>query len=106
MPTFDITRPIDTAKLDVDGKGTIPFTVTNVSGTAVKARLSVVPGTAADAPLFTLEGGEERNLRPNDTINLRVSVATTPSTPPGAHKRRARRQVARRIGGVDHRLKW
>lgn len=86
MPTFDITRPKDILRLDGTRKGEIPFTVTNLTAQTIGAFLEVVPANPEDKAFFTVEGGTARNLRPNETQNVRVLIATPDTAAPGSHK--------------------
>jgi len=86
MPTFDITRPRDIIPLSVDRKGSIPFTVTNLTPNLIKARLEVVPLAPADRGIFTIEGGAERNMQHGEALNIRVLVAAPEGIPSGSHK--------------------
>ncbi len=86
MATFDITRPKDVIRLNPDGRGDIPFTVTNVTAKPIRARLEIKPDNPADQSIFTVEGGLDRTLRPNETQNIRTLVAAGPGTAAGSHK--------------------
>jgi hypothetical protein len=85
VATFDITRPSGTIRLDEDRRAPVPFTVTNLTSAPIRARLDVIPQTAADRPLFTVEGGAERTLQPNETLAIRVLISATSATAPGSH---------------------
>lgn len=85
MAGFDITRPQEVTALDGQRRGQIPFSVTNLSSAAVRARIEVVPDQATDRDLLRLEGEAERTLRPNETMNGRVLVGAGATTSPGPH---------------------
>jgi Ricin-type beta-trefoil lectin domain-like/PASTA domain len=80
---FDITAPGDAVSLGPSGTGEIPFTVTNVSASAVRGRAVLGPEKSAVLPWLKLAGEQERLLQPKQTDTFLVKVAVPPGTNAG-----------------------
>ncbi|WP_194410444.1 hypothetical protein [Microbacterium cremeum] len=83
-PPFAVAGPTQVA-LDPARTGTGSFTVSNVSGRPVRARLLVMPGAGADASWFTIEGGPERALPLAGTATVDVAVSVPGEVTPGGY---------------------
>jgi hypothetical protein len=71
--------------LDAARAGAGSFTVSNVTGRPVRARLLVLPGAGADASWFQVEGESERMLPVAGTTTVDVSVRLKDSVPAGSY---------------------
>jgi hypothetical protein len=80
---FDITAAGDSVSLGPTGTGEVPFTVTNVSASAVRGRAVFGPEKSAVLPWLKLMGEQERLLQPKQTDTFLVKVAVPPGTSPG-----------------------
>jgi hypothetical protein len=84
MPNpFSITAATDTISLDAPGRGSVTYTVSNVSGQLRRGRARPVAASPAQASWLSVEGDAERNFPPNGTHQYTVRVAVPPATPPG-----------------------
>ncbi|KQZ07232.1 hypothetical protein ASD19_12310 [Microbacterium sp. Root53] len=82
-PPFVVAGPTQLA-LDGGRRGRASFTVSNVSGRPVRARLIVTPGPDAAAGWFTIAGDAERSLPLAGTTTVDVDVAVPADAPEGA----------------------
>jgi Ricin-type beta-trefoil lectin domain-like/PASTA domain len=80
---FDVTAPGDSVSLGPGGTGEIPFTVTNVSASAVRGRAVLGPEKSVALPWLKLAGEQERLLQPKQTDTFLVKVAVPPGTSTG-----------------------
>lgn len=90
MPAFEITRPKDVIRIDGDGHGAAVFVVTSRVPDPIRARLDVIPGNPADQAMFNVEDGPDRNMRLNDTQNVRVILKVPLTAASGPHMFRLR----------------
>lgn len=81
-PPFAVGGP-STLSLDESRSGTGSYTVSNVTGRPVRARLLVLPGAGADAGWFRIEGETERPLPIAGTATVDVAVTVPPGAPAG-----------------------
>ena len=83
-PPFAVAGP---SELAVDGSraGTGSFTVSNVTGRAVRARVLVTPGAGADAGWFAVVGSAERALPDAGTATVQVAVTVPPAAAAGSY---------------------
>ena len=82
-PPFSVAGP-STVSLDGARSGSGSFTVSNVTGRPVRARLLVLPGAGADAAWFQVVGESERLLPVAGTATVDVSVRVAEQAPAGA----------------------
>jgi hypothetical protein len=80
---FDVTAVGDSVSLGPTGIGEVPFTVTNVSSSAVRGRAVFGPEKSAVLSWLKLTGEQERLLQPKQTDAFLVKVAVPPGTNPG-----------------------
>lgn len=59
---FSITTPSVSVELEPNRVGEVPFTVTNVSGEALRARVRVTPSPGAPPDWFSVEGDAEQSF--------------------------------------------
>ena len=82
-PPFTVAGP-STLSLDGARSGSGSFTVSNVTGRPVRARVLVVPGAGADAAWFQVVGESERQLPVAGTATVDVTVKVAEKAPAGA----------------------
>jgi hypothetical protein len=82
---FSITAASDSVRLDSQGRGSMSFTVSNISGRARRGRARVVPAEPGPASWLRLEGEAERDFTADGTHQYTVHIATPPGTAPGRH---------------------
>lgn len=82
-PPFAVTGPPQ-LRLPASRKGSGSFTVTNVTGRPVRARVFVLPGQGADPSWFQVTGTAERSLPVAGTETVDVAVAVPAEAPPGS----------------------
>lgn len=86
MPNpFSITAATDTIPLDAQGRGSVTYTVSNVSGRARRGRATLTPAEAGQASWLSLEGDVERDFTADGTHQYTVRIATPAGTAPGRH---------------------
>ncbi|WP_194410443.1 hypothetical protein [Microbacterium cremeum] len=83
-PPFAVAGPTQLA-LDASRSGAGSFTVSNVTGRPVRARLLVTPGAGADASWFAIGGGPERALPLAGTATVEVAVTVPGDVAAGAY---------------------
>lgn len=81
-PPFAVAGPAQ-IQLGSSRSGTGSFTVSNVTGRSVRARVLVVPGAGADASWFTISGEPERALSVAGTTTVDVTVSVPKHTTAG-----------------------
>src|SRR5215469_3997730 len=77
---FSVTTPASTARLDSGGHAEVSFTVSNISGQALRGRARVFAADPNQAKWFKISGDAERDFAPNGTQQYTVQL----TTPPGA----------------------
>ncbi|GAA1975007.1 PASTA domain-containing protein [Microbacterium pumilum] len=82
-PPFAVAGP-STVALDGARAGSGSFTVSNVTGRPVRARVMVVPSAGADASWFQVVGESERSLPVAGTATVDVTVKVAEKAPAGA----------------------
>jgi hypothetical protein len=80
---FSITAATDTIPLDAQGRGSITYTVSNVSGQPRRGRARLVPSDPTQASWLKVEGEVERSFTADGTHQYTVRVAVPPGTPAG-----------------------
>jgi hypothetical protein len=86
MPNpFSITAATDTIPLDAQGRGSITYTVSNISGQPLRGRARLVPSDPGHISWLSVEGDPERSFAPDGTHQYTVRVASPPGTAPGRH---------------------
>ncbi|GAA2095452.1 hypothetical protein GCM10009841_06580 [Microlunatus panaciterrae] len=83
MP-FTVTAPAE-LKLAPDRTGTTTFTVTNLTGRPVRARLMPRGDRGAETFSFAVVGGAEIPMSVGSTITADVRVVVPPTAPAGQH---------------------
>jgi hypothetical protein len=83
---FSVTTASGAIDLDAGRSGAASFSVTNVSGAALRGRALPVADPPAQADWFTIAGGAERSFPAGGTERYEVDVTATPTTPPGAYR--------------------
>lgn len=81
-PPFAIAGPSQVT-VDASRTGTASFTVSNVTGRAVRVRILVVPGAGADASWFQVSGESERTLATAGTTTIDVGLRIPQEAPTG-----------------------
>jgi hypothetical protein len=82
MPSFVVTTPTNELTLDAaTRKGTIPVTVSNISGRPLRVRLNLVPTAPMEASWLSVEGEAEKEFA-NGASNQFTAVVTIPPTAP------------------------
>lgn len=84
LPPFSISGPVQLTLDDTTRAGAASFTVSNVTGRPVRARLLVQPGAGADASWFQIAGDSERPIPVAGTATVDVSVTVAKPAPAGA----------------------
>jgi hypothetical protein len=82
-PPFAVAGP-SAVTLDAARSASVSFTVSNVSGRPVRARVLVLPGAGADASWFSVVGESERALPVAGTTIVDVAVKVSEKAPAGA----------------------
>ncbi|GAA1975000.1 hypothetical protein [Microbacterium pumilum] len=82
-PPFSVAGPT-TVSLDAARTGSGSFTVSNVTGRAVRARVLVLPGEGADASWFQVTGESERALPLAGTATVDVAIKVAEKAPAGS----------------------
>ncbi|MGC5173148.1 hypothetical protein ACLQ2Q_21110 [Microbacterium sp. DT81.1] len=82
-PPFAVAGPASVA-LDAGRSGSGSFTVSNVTGRPVRARVLVLPGAGADASWFQVVGESERAMPVAGTATVDVAVKVPEKVPAGA----------------------
>ncbi len=82
MPPFAVAGPAQVG-LDDSRLGSGAFTMSNLTGRPVRARVFVQPGAGADASWFEVSGGAERALPPAGTATVDVAVRVPEKAPAG-----------------------
>jgi len=83
MPSFVVTTPTNTVTPDAaTRKGTVPVTVSNISGRPLRVRLNLVPTPPMEAGWLSIEGEAEKEFA-NGASNQFTAVVTIPATAPG-----------------------
>ncbi len=82
-PPFAVAGPSQ-VKLDGSRLGSGSFTVSNVTGRPVRARVFVQPGAGADPSWFEVTGGPERALPVAGTATVDVAVRVPEKAPAGS----------------------
>lgn len=80
---FSITTAATALQLDVQGRSECSFTVTNVSGRALRGRAELRATNAAHQGWLTITGDPERDYPPNGTQQIAVRVAVPAGSPAG-----------------------
>ena len=86
---FTITTPAATVALDQNRTGEASFTVSNVSGRAIRARLRIVPAEGAPSTWFSVVGDAERDFAAGAAQQFTVRIDPALGAPPGAYSFRA-----------------
>jgi hypothetical protein len=86
MRTFDISIDQDAAVVEQGGQARLTFTVTNVSGRAVRALVKLVPADDEHTPWLALVGEAQRDLASAQTGTVVVEVKPPRDAPPGTGK--------------------
>lgn len=94
--TFTITTPAAAVALDQNRAGEASFTVTNVSGRPIRARLRVVSLEGAPSSWFSVVGDAERDLAAGAAQQFTVRIDPALGAPAGAYSFRAD------AVGIDH----
>lgn len=81
-PPFAVAGPTQ-LKLDASRVGSGSFTVSNVTGRPVRARVFVQPGAGADPSWFEVTGGPERAMPVAGTATVDVAVRVPEKAPAG-----------------------
>ncbi|MGC5224690.1 hypothetical protein ACPW96_19165 [Micromonospora sp. DT81.3] len=82
-PPFAVAGPASVA-LDAGRSGSGSFTVSNMTGRPVRARVLVLPGAGADASWFQVVGESERAMPVAGTATVDVAVKVPEKVPAGA----------------------
>src|SRR5688500_12186975 len=83
--SFAITAATNTAVLGAQRRGEASFTVTNVSGRAVRGRARAVASSAVAQDWLSLAGDAERDFALAGTQQFTVQIAVPPAAPPGPY---------------------
>ncbi len=87
MPrAFDITPSTPSAQVDSSGRGELAFAVSNALKRALRVRLAAVPKGSARPEWLSIEGGAERELAADQTLQVTVKLAIPAGTPAGTHR--------------------
>ncbi|MCR2792318.1 PASTA domain-containing protein [Microbacterium sp. zg.Y625] len=81
-PPFAVAGP-SAVSLDAARSGLASFTVSNVTGRPVRARVMVIPGAGADPAWFRISGDAERSLPVAGTATVEVAVHVATTAPAG-----------------------
>lgn len=84
LPPFAVAGP-STVSLDAARSVAASFTVSNVTGRPVRARVIVLPGAGAEASWFQVAGESERALPVAGTATVEVAVKVAPDAPAGSY---------------------
>ena len=80
MPSFVVTTATNEVSIDpATRRGTIPVTVSNISGRPVRVRLNLVPTPPAEAAWLSVQGEAEREFA-NGASGQFTAVVTVPTT--------------------------
>ncbi len=82
---FTITTTTGSIRLDAQHRSRAVFSVTNVSGRALRGRARVMPDGAAQTAWFTIAGDAEREFAPSATEQYAVDVAPA-DAPAGTYR--------------------
>jgi eukaryotic-like serine/threonine-protein kinase len=82
---FEITAASDTVRLGGDAQGEMAFTVTNISGRAVRGRAKTVPQDPALKTWLSISGEPERDFPVGGTQQFSVKVAVPAGTKSGKY---------------------
>ena len=93
---FTITTPAATVALDQNRTGEASFTVSNVSGQAIRARVRIVPVEGAPSTWFSVVGDAERDFAAGAAQQFTVRIDPALGAPPGAYTFRAD------VVGIEH----
>ncbi len=93
---FTITTPAAAVALDQNRAGEASFTVTNVSGRPIRARLRVVPQEGAPTSWFSVVGDAEGDLAAGAAQQFTVRIDPALGAPAGTYAFRAD------VVGIEH----
>ncbi len=82
---FAITVPATTVTLDAQRQATVPFTVSNTSGRALRGGTLLVTPDAAVKPWLTIAGDVDRDFPVGATQQYPVRIAVPTSAAPGSY---------------------
>jgi hypothetical protein len=82
---FAITVPATTVSLDAQRQATVPFTVSNTSGRALRGGALLVTQDATVKPWLTIVGDVDRDFPVGATQQYTVKVAVPTTATPGAY---------------------
>ncbi len=86
MPSpFAITAATNTAMLDARREGAVTFTVTNISGRALRGRANLVTVDPKGAKWLSIAGEAEREFNIAQTEQYTVKIAVPPDGAPGSY---------------------
>lgn len=84
-PVFTVTTPSVTVTLSEQRIGEVPFTVTNVSGRKLRARVKATPGAGAPGEWFLVQGDSEQNFEIGAARQFVVRVDPPLGAPAGTY---------------------
>ncbi|MCY1022695.1 NEW3 domain-containing protein [Pyxidicoccus sp. MSG2] len=82
---FAITAPSPTLSLGADGRGEVAFTVTNVTGLAMRAVARFLPEPPLKPEWLSVRGADHRDMPPGATDDFTVDLQVPPGAPPGPY---------------------
>ncbi|MDQ3896445.1 MAG: hypothetical protein M3326_04180 [Actinomycetota bacterium] len=86
MPSFVVTTATNEVAVDRKTRtGTIPVTVSNISGRPVRIRLNLVPTPPAEAAWLGVTGEAEREFANGASDQFTVQVTVPPTAPAGTY---------------------
>lgn len=86
MSVFGITAPDATVELDEKKRrGSVSFTVSNISGRELEARAQVEPGEPGQAEWYAIKGDPQRTFGPEETEQFRVEIDAPSDAPSGKY---------------------
>ncbi|WP_163992553.1 MXAN_6577-like cysteine-rich protein [Pyxidicoccus caerfyrddinensis] len=82
---FAITAPSPSLSLGADGRGEVAFTVTNVTGLAMRAVVRLLPEPPLKPEWLSVRGADHRDMPPGATEVFTVGLQVPPGAPPGPY---------------------
>lgn len=95
---FTITTPAETVRVAADGRASMVFTVTNVSGVPERALVRPVPLANTRAEWLAIDGQAEREFGAGGVQQFTVTASVPQGTPAGRYTYRLDAISARRAG--------
>ena len=83
--SFTVTSAGQRVRLDSNGAGQAPFTVTNTSAQQLKGRMLTRPSDPAKPEWFSIVGESVRDFAPNAAQQVVVQLNVPPTTTPGSY---------------------